>query len=115
MVNELVRTSGIGGLRFGSGGSVAGQGEEDVVEGGGVHGERAYRAALRVDLIQQRPYVGGAPVGHDADGQGGRVAVDHAPAQGSCHLVVGGGIGQDQVEPLVGDAPLELGRGALGG
>src|SRR6266545_7050308 len=55
-------SSDIGGLLLGSAGGAAGQGEEHVVEGGAVHGEGPHRAAPRVDLVEQRPHVRGAPV-----------------------------------------------------
>ncbi len=45
--------------RFGAVGRTAGQGQEDVVESGAVHGEPLHRAAVRVNLIQQGSHVRG--------------------------------------------------------
>src|SRR3981189_1857150 len=59
---------------FRSGDGVAGQGQEYVVEGGGVNGELEHGAALRIHFVEQGPYLRGAPVGRDADAQTGRVA-----------------------------------------
>src|SRR5215218_4072008 len=74
MVNE----SDMGGLLLLL---LAGQGEEHVVEGGGVDREPPHRAAARVDLVEQRPHVRGAPVGRDPDGEAARVAPDRALAE----------------------------------
>src|ERR1700680_590100 len=65
----------------GSSGRVAGQGQEDVVESGAVHGEPLHHAAVRVNLIQQGSHVCGGPVGRHADGQAAGLADDRALAE----------------------------------
>src|SRR6266540_7437408 len=100
-------------LGLGSGGGVAGQSEEHVGERGAVHGEPLHRAAQRVDLVEQRPRVGGAAIGRDADGQADRVAVDRALAEGAGDVLEGRGVGEGEVQALVRDLLLELGRGAI--
>ena len=51
------------------------QGEEDVVQGGAVHGEARDQDPVRVGRVEQRADLGGAAVGRHADRQAGRVAV----------------------------------------
>jgi len=57
---------------------MTGQGQEHVIERGGVDGELPHHAAARVDLVQQRTHVRRAPVGRDADGEAAGVKVDRA-------------------------------------
>ena len=79
-----------------------------------MHGEPVDGQAVRVDLVEQGPHLGGAPVGGDPDGQAGRVAPGGPAVQAPGGLLEGGRVGQHQVEPLAGDLLLELGRGAVG-
>src|SRR5262245_37956671 len=56
-------------------GVVSGQGEEDVVEGGGVHVEPGDRAARRVDPVERGADVGRGAVGFKTHQQPRRVTV----------------------------------------
>src|SRR6266699_2442446 len=58
----MVSASDTGGLLFGPGGGEPGQGEEHVVERGGVHGESPHRGAQGVKLIEQGPDLTRGPV-----------------------------------------------------
>src|SRR5690349_7262968 len=82
------------GLLLQAGGGVPGEGQEDVVQGRVVHGEPAYRAAVRVDLVEDRPDVRRGAVGRHADDEPGRVGVDAPVAQVAGDLVEGGGVVQ---------------------
>src|SRR5580693_6082510 len=64
----MIMVSDTGGLLVSWDGGVPGQGEEHVVQGGGVHGEAAHRRAARVELVEQGPDLGRGPVGGDAEG-----------------------------------------------
>src|SRR5690349_2854752 len=59
----------------------AGQGEEDVVEGGAVDGEPLDDGPPGVDLVEQGPYVARAPVGGHADPPPPRVALQDPVSQ----------------------------------
>jgi hypothetical protein len=104
----------LGGLLFGCRGGAVGEGEEDVVERGGVHGAARHRTTLGIDFVEQRPYVRRASVGRDADRQAPGVAADRAFAEAACDLLEGRGVGEREVEAPTCDALLELARGALG-
>src|SRR5262245_8836583 len=66
---------GASGFRFLTAGGTAGEGEEDVVEGGAVQREPPHRPVVGVDLVEQPADVRGAAVGGDGDGQAGLVAL----------------------------------------
>src|SRR5260370_29700831 len=76
----MISDSDTGGLLVGSGSGAPGQGEEHVVERGGMHGEAPHRRALRVELVEHGPNVRRRPVGGDADGQAARITGDRAVA-----------------------------------
>src|SRR5579863_5300095 len=48
---------------------VPGEGEEDVVQGGAVHGEARDQVAVRVGPVEQGPDPGGVALGGHAHGQ----------------------------------------------
>ena len=81
-------------------GRMAGQGQEDVVESGAVHGEPLHRAAVRVNLIEQGPYVRGGPVGRHADGQAARLADDRPLAEAARDVLERRAARQRQIQSL---------------
>src|ERR1700683_1649359 len=99
----MVRASDTSGLLCGSG-----EGEENVVQGGAVHGEIRDQAPARVGLVQQGTYLPGAAVGRYADGQAGRVQVHRALAEIAADLSKGHRVRALQVEPAGGDPLLQL-------
>src|SRR6266567_4036267 len=60
---------------------LSGQGEEDVVQGGAVHGEARDQDAARVGRVQQPAYLGGTAVGRHPHRQARRVQVHRLPAE----------------------------------
>src|SRR5437763_1868992 len=62
-------------------GVVPGQGQENVVQAGGSHGEAADQGAARVGRVEQRPHLRGAAVSRHAQRQAGRVPVHGAVAE----------------------------------
>src|SRR5690349_21680450 len=110
----MISASDMVALLRGGGLSVAGQGEENVVQGRAVHGEVGDQVATRVGRVEQRPYLGGVALGGQPHGQVAGVLVDQPVAEVPDQLPVGGPAGAGDVEALGGDLALELGRGALG-
>src|SRR5690348_7542591 len=72
----MISASDMAGLLRGGGLSVAGQGEENVVQGGAVHGEVRDQVAARVGSVEQRPDLGGVAFGGHAQGQAAVVFMD---------------------------------------
>src|ERR1041385_5986939 len=64
----MISASDMGLLR-GGGLSVAGQGEENVVQGGAVDGEAGDQVAARVGPVEDGSYLGGVAFGGHAHGQ----------------------------------------------
>src|SRR5690242_17424193 len=110
----MISASDMAALLRGGGLSVAGQDEENVVQGGAVQAEVRDQAAARVGPVEQRPDLGGVALGGHAHGQTPVVLVDQPVAEVPDQLLEGGPAGAGDVEPLGGDLALELGRGALG-
>src|ERR1022692_2062283 len=101
-------------LLGGRGGGVAGQGQEHVVQRRGMYGEPLHRRALGVDFVEQRAHVRRAPVGRNTDGAGALVKVNRAGAELTGKTGEERGIGEHQVQPLIGYLLLELGWRTLG-
>src|SRR5436309_2746910 len=66
-------SSDIGGLLGGVAVAVAGQGQEDVVQGGCVDGKPFDQPAGRIELVEQGPDLGGGAVGGHREEQPSRV------------------------------------------
>src|ERR1700683_5867140 len=79
----MLRASEMSGLLGGGGG----QGEENVVQGGAVHGEAGDQAAVRVGRVQQGADLRGAAVGGHAYGQTLLVQAHHVIGQAAPDLV----------------------------
>ena len=91
---------------------MAGEGEEDVVEIGGVDRELVDVDRLGVELVQQGLQRADAAVAGERQGELVFVAGDVAEgASGRFELA---GVGEAQADVTARDEPLELVRGALG-
>src|SRR5947207_9862471 len=111
----MISASDMVALLRGRGGglSVAGEGEENVVQGGAVDGEAGDQVAARVGRVKQGPDPGGVALGGHAHGQVAVVGVHDQIAEVTDQLLEGAPAGAGQVQPLGGDLALELRGGAL--
>ena len=97
----------------GVGGGVAGQGEEDVVEVGGVEGEFVGVDVGGIEAVEDRAQGVLAAVAGEVQGEG--VVVVGGVVEGVGGGAVGGGVGEAQADVAAGDEALELVGGAVGG
>ena len=95
-----------------AGGRLVGQGEEDVVEVGGVHGEAGRFEVGAVEAVEQGAQRADAAVAGHLEGEFLVVAV--GLAEGAGGEVEFGGVGEAQADVPAGDQALQFGRGALG-
>jgi hypothetical protein len=95
------------------GGRASRQGEEDVVQGGDVLGERTDRGAVRVGVVEQVADVPGGAVGGHPDHQRGPIHPDRPVAEPGQQLLEPDRAGRHQVDPLLADPGLQLGGAAL--
>src|ERR1700741_1846665 len=94
---------------------VPGEGEEDVVEVGRVHGEVLDLDRGVVEAVEDRPQRAQAAVARHLQGERVVVAPPSAgrAAQGVRGRLEPAGVGEPQPDMAARDAPLELLRGAL--
>src|SRR5690349_16130125 len=102
----MISASDMVALLRGGGLSVAGQGEENVVQGGAVQAEVRNQVAAGVGRVEQRPDLGGVALGGHAHGQTPIVLVDYPGPHIADQLLVGGPAGAGDVEALGGDLAL---------
>src|ERR1700733_2169084 len=112
---ESVRASDMNNLcsELELGSDVTVEGEKDVVERGRLHREALDFDAIRIDLVEQHPDLGGAAVGRDRKGEILTIVLSGALAKELRYRPEPSGVSELEQKTPAGDPLLESIRGAL--